>query len=96
MKGQRMGHRPVSRLTVHLVWATKYSYDVLVGELKPRCRALLIQSCKAEDVRILGGVVSKDHVHMHVEYAPKLSVSELVKRISVPDSFRKVRLGRQK
>lgn len=81
MKGQRMGHHTVTRLSVHIVWATKYRYDVLVGELKPRCRELLIQICKAEDVRILGGVVSKDHVHMHVEYPPKLPVSELVKRM---------------
>lgn len=42
-----------------------------------------------EDVRILKGVVSKDHVHMHIvpvlatgiEYPPSQSVSELVKRL---------------
>ena len=27
------------------------------------------------------GVVSKDHVHMHIEYPPKLSLSNLVKRM---------------
>ena len=81
MDGQRLGHHTVSRLTVHIVWATKNRYPVLVGELKPRCRALLIQICKAEDVKIVGGVISKDHVHMHVEYPPRLSVSDLVKRM---------------
>ena len=81
MDGQRLGHHTVSRLTVHIVWATKYRYPVLVGELKPRCRALLIQICKEEDVKIVGGVISKDHVHMHVEYPPRLSVSDLVKRM---------------
>jgi putative transposase len=55
---------------------------VLVGELKPRCRELLIQICDAEDVRILKGAVSKDHVHMHLEYPPSLSVSDLVKRLN--------------
>lgn len=34
-----------------------------------------------EDVSILKGVVSKDHVHMHIEYAPKISISELMKAI---------------
>jgi putative transposase len=29
----------------------------------------------------LKGVVSKDHVHMHVEYSPKLSISDFVKRV---------------
>ena len=81
MGEQRSGSHTVSRLTVHLVWATKYRYHVLVGEIKPRCRELLIQICKAEDVRILKGVVSKDHVHMHVEYPPRLAVSDLVKRL---------------
>ena len=31
--------------------------------------------------RILKGVVSKDHVHMHVEYPARLSVSDIVKRL---------------
>ena len=66
---------------MHTVWATKYRYHVLVGEVKTRCRELLIQICGAEDVRILKGVVSKDHVHMHVEYPPMLSVSDLFKRL---------------
>jgi len=66
-------------LTVHLVWATKYRYQVLVGEVKPRWRDLLIQVCQAEDVDILKGVVSSDQVHMQLEYPPKLSVSDLVK-----------------
>ena len=38
-------------------------------------------NCDAEDVQILKGVVSKDHVHMHIEYPPKLSISDLVKRL---------------
>ena len=33
------------------------------------------------DVKILKGAVSKDHVHMHVEYPPSLSISDLVKRL---------------
>jgi putative transposase len=33
------------------------------------------------DVQILKGVVSKDHIYLHVSYPPKLSVSDLVKRL---------------
>ena len=54
---------------------------ILEGEIKVRCRDLLRQICDSEDVRILKGVVSKDHVHMHIEYPPKLSISELMKRL---------------
>ena len=74
------GHT-VSRLTVHLVWVTKYRYKVLTGDIQKRCRELLIQVCDTEDIRILSGVVSKDHVHMHIEYPPSVSISNLVKRM---------------
>ena len=81
MNEQRTNGYTVSQLTVHLVWATKYRYPVLEGDIKIRCRSLLIQICESEDVEILKGVVSKDHVHMHVNHRPSQSVSELVKRL---------------
>jgi len=81
MSDYRYGSHTVSRLTVHLVWVTKYRYKVLTGDIQKRCRELLIQVCDSEDVRILSGVVSRDHVHMHIEYRPSLSISDLVKRL---------------
>jgi putative transposase len=81
MKENRHSSHTVSRLTVHLVWVTKYRYHVLEGEIKVRCRDLLRQVREAEDVRILKGVVSKDHVHIQVEYPPKLTISDLMKRL---------------
>ncbi len=81
MKEYRYSSHTVTRLTVHIVWVTKYRYKVLKGDIQKRCRKLLVQICDAEDVRILDGVVSKDHVHMHVEYRPSASISELVKRL---------------
>ncbi|WP_029477777.1 IS200/IS605 family transposase, partial [Deinococcus frigens] len=81
MRGSRSGSHSVTRLTVHIVWVTKYRYAVLRGEVQVRCRELLIQVCDAEDVKILKGVVSKEHIHMHLEYPPKVSVSELVKQM---------------
>lgn len=80
MTEYRHGNQTVSRLTAHLVWVTKYRYEVLRGDIQLRCRELIIQICDAEDVRILKGVVSKDHVHMPIEYPPKTSLSDLVKR----------------
>ena len=71
----------VSRLTCHIVWVTKYRYQILKGDIQVRCRELLMQICDAENVSILKGVVSSDHIHMHIEYAPKQSVSYLVKQL---------------
>jgi putative transposase len=80
-KDQRISGHSVSWLTAHIVWVTKYRYPVLKGDIQSRCRDLIKQICDAEDVRILKGVVSKDHVHMHIEYRPSSSVSDLIKRL---------------
>ena len=81
MAKYRTGSHTVSRLTVHIVWVTKYRYHVLTGEVQKRCRSLLIQDCGSLEIEILKGVVSKDHVHMHIEYPPKLSLSVILKQL---------------
>ena len=81
MSNYRKNSHSISNLSCHLVWATKYSYKVLEGDVQHRCRDLLIQICNSENVQILKGVVSKDHIHMHVEYPPSLSISILVKKL---------------
>ena len=78
---QRFGSHSVSRLTAHIVWVTKYRFKVLEGDIQIRCRTLIKQICDSEDVKILKGVVSKDHVHIHIEYAPSKSISDIVKRL---------------
>jgi len=77
----RSGNHTISQLQTHIVWVTKYRYQILKGEIQKRCRDLIIQICDAEDIRILKGVVSKDHVHMHIEYPPSKSISNIVKKI---------------
>ena len=81
MVDYRRNSHSVSHLTAHIVWVAKYRYPVLKGDVQQRCRDLLIQICNSENVHILKGVVSKDHVHMHIEYAPSLSMSVLVKKL---------------
>lgn len=78
---QRQGSHSVFLLQVHVVFCTKYRYRVLRGEVQERCRDLIRQVCDALDVRLLKGVVSSDHVHLHLSYPPKHSVSEIVRRI---------------
>ncbi len=63
----RKGSHTVSRLTCHLGWVTKYRYHVLQGDVQ-RCRELIIQVCEVEEIQILKGGGSKDHVHIHIEY----------------------------
>ena len=81
MDKNRKSSHSVHNLQVHLVFSTKYRYHVLQGEVQKRCRDLLRQSCNALDIQILKGVVSKDHIHLHLSYPPKLSVSDIAKRL---------------
>ena len=81
MEFQRSNGHTVSRLTVHVVWCTKYRYPVLQGDIKQRCRTILIQICESDDIQILKGVITKDHVHIHMDYRPSQSISDIVKRL---------------
>jgi putative transposase len=79
MEYQRTNGHTISRLSVHIVWSTKYRFSVLEGDIKQRCRMILIQVCEVEGIEILKGVISKNHVHMHIEYRPSQDISTIVK-----------------
>ena len=51
------------------------------GDIQVRCRNLLIHICEAEDIIIEKEVVSKNHVHMHINYRPSQSISDIVKKL---------------
>ncbi len=72
----------------HLVWATKYRYKVLRGEVQLRVREIVRQVCADNGVEILKGVVSSDHVHIFVSIPPKLAVSDLMRRIKGRSAFK--------
>ena len=80
MSEQRVNGHTVSRLTVHIVWGTKYRYPVLEGDIQKKCRELRIQVCDSEGIHILKEVVSKDHIHMYLEYRLSQDISSLVKK----------------
>ncbi|EQB32947.1 transposase [Sphingobium ummariense RL-3] len=64
----------------HLVWAPKYRFKVLHGEVRLRVREIIRQVCAEMGVTIVHGVLSRDHVHMFVEIPPHVSVSDFVRR----------------
>ena len=84
----RKGSHSIHELTVHLVFSTKYRFHVLQGEVQVRCRDIIRQVCDSMDIQIVKGVVSKDHIHLHLSYPPKLSVSEIVRRLKGRSSRR--------
>ena len=77
----RYGSHTVFNIEYHFVWATKYRYKVLTGEVALRVRELVRQTCESFEIQIIKGVVSKDHVHIFVSATPTMAPSEIMRRI---------------
>ena len=78
----RYGSHTVFQIEYHFVWVTKYRYKVLTAEVGERVRELVRQVCATVEIRIVSGVVSKDHVHILVSAAPNMAPSERMRRIT--------------
>ncbi len=77
----REGSHTKYKIEYHFVWATKYRYHVLVGDVALRVRELVRQTCEQFEIRIIRGVVSKDHVHLLVSAPPTLAPAEIMRRV---------------
>jgi len=74
----RTGSHSRYELKIHLVWITKYRKRILKGDISLRLRELIRAICKANEVVIVKGHISSDHVHLLLSYPPPISVSKLV------------------
>ncbi len=79
MENYRKSSHTVYDIKYHIVWITKYRKPVLRADIAVRLRNLIREVCKSNDVEIMKGHVSKDHVHIFVSVPPHISVSQLVK-----------------
>ncbi|MDR1348158.1 MAG: IS200/IS605 family transposase [Prevotellaceae bacterium] len=64
-----------------IVWITKYMKPIMEGAVSERLRELVRQICQQNEVTIIKGHVSKDHVHILVSCSPSLAVSRLVLKL---------------
>jgi putative transposase len=78
MQGYKKSTHCVYDIKYHIVWITKYRKPVMVGAIAKRLQEIIRQVCSQNEVEILSGHISKDHVHMLVSVPPHLSVSKLV------------------
>ena len=79
----------------HIVWITKYRKRVLEGLLAERVRDLLRQICKENEVEIIKGHVSKDHIHLFVSVPPHLAISKLVQYLKGKSSYKIMQENKQ-
>jgi len=79
----------------HIVWITKYRKKVLGGEVGKRVRELVREICNRNDVEILKGHVSKDHVHLFVSVPPHLAISKLLQYLKGKSSYKLMQENKQ-
>jgi putative transposase len=77
MPEYRKGSHTTYDIQYHFVWATKYRYKVLKGEIAQRVREIIRQGCMSREITILKGHVSADHIHLLVSCPPALSPAKV-------------------
>lgn len=74
----RHGRHCVFKMHVHLVFVAKYRRRVFDGDAVQRLRAIFGKVCAGFDAHLIEMDGEDDHVHLLVEYPPKLAVSAMV------------------
>lgn len=75
------GPHTVYELHYHFLFITKYGKLALRGDIARRVRDLIRQICASEDVQIVKGNVSKDHVHLMVSMPPQVLPSRITEAV---------------
>ncbi len=88
MENYTRGSHTVYHHRYHLVWITKYRYRVLSGQIQIRARELLARISEEIGVKIINGVLSKDHIHIFCSIPPHVSVSDYMKKLKGKSSYK--------
>jgi len=80
-KDIRHGRHCVFEIHVHLVFVTKYRSKVLTKEMLENLHMIFATVCSNFESDLIEFDGEKDHVHLLVNYPPKVCVSVLVNRL---------------
>ena len=74
----RRGRHCVFNMHVHLVFVTKYRRHVFSKAILTSTKKLFAQTCLDFEAELIEFDGEKDHVHLLVNYHPKVTISKLV------------------
>ncbi len=74
----RHGRHCVFNMHVHLVFVTKYRHEVFTKEILDELKPLFAAVCADFGAELIEFDGEDDHVHLLVNYPPKIAVSALV------------------
>jgi REP-associated tyrosine transposase len=61
MEDYKRGSHTAWDCKYHVVWTTKYRYEGLAGDVGQRCRELLREIARDQEMVIYAGSVNRDH-----------------------------------
>ena len=64
----------------HIIFSPKYRKPVLTGEVEKRLKEILYEEAKQMNVDIKTLEIMPDHVHMFIEFDPRLMLHKVVKQ----------------
>jgi putative transposase len=76
----------VFSLQLHLVWCPKYRRPVLVHAVASRLETLLHDKVRELELTVHVLEIMSDHVHLFLEFDPRVSAAEIVNRLKGPTS----------
>lgn len=88
MAEYRKASHTIYDIKLHFVWRTKYRYKILTEQVADRCRELIRQICKRNQVEIIKGRMEPEHVHLLVSVPPTIAPSKLMQYIKGASSRR--------
>jgi putative transposase len=83
----RKGRHSVSRLKAHLVFVTKYRRGILDDAAMSCLHDHVAKVCGGMDGVLIACDGATDHVHLLIEYPPKLSISVIVNALKGSSSY---------
>ena len=84
----RRGAHTVTDFKYHFVWKTKYSYNVLKGELALRLRDIIRAICEENQLSVIKGNVRPNHIHVLVSAPAHLSPAKIAQYLKGKSSYR--------
>lgn len=74
----RTGRHVVFDIHIHLVFVAKYRRNVFTKTILQELHTIFSDVCEAFEAKLIEFDGESDHVHLLVQYPPKVSVSKLV------------------
>ncbi|WP_104758782.1 IS200/IS605 family transposase [Helicobacter bizzozeronii] len=81
LKGYLSTNRSKHNLKAHLILVCKYRKKLLVGDVAIFIKSVVEEIEESSDFIIIARQTDKDHLHLMIQYIPRVSISSIILRI---------------